>query len=292
MRDTDRLQLLALLTVLPPLVAQDTNAQASNIEFITDAELTEFFGTSPKDLDALTKKQVALAKRLAAGAKDSKTQNGDPRLELLVPIMACLKRAAPGNRDRFGYPPAVLNPKDPNFIIPTPLTDAPTTDTTQLWNCFAQEFRKIGESYVCEAYQTVFALLHKYTARIQATTPHTPDVSLYDFLRTTAAIAACIAREAFSEVEIDTQLDGDNSDRPLCMLLKGDISGIQRFLYQILSDGAARQLRGRSFYLQLLTEVEEKVAKEVEKIVGKAKEDAYQEGYEAAKAESRSHGKG
>ena len=38
------------------------------------------------------------------------------------------------------------------------------------------------------------------------------------------------------------------------MLLKGDISGIQSFLYQILSDGAARQLRGRSFYLQLLTE--------------------------------------
>ncbi len=102
-------------------------------------------------------------------------------------------------------------------------------------------------------YQTVFALLHKYTARIQAS-PHDPDVSLYDFLRTTAAIAACIAREELPETEIDAQLNGENPGRDLCMLLKGDISGIQSFLYQISSDGAALQLRGRSFYLQLLTE--------------------------------------
>ena len=33
------------------------------------------------------------------------------------------------------------------------------------------------------------------------------------------------------------------------------------------------------------------IAKEVEKIVGKAKEEAYQKGYEAAKAESRSQEK-
>ena len=35
----------------------------------------------------------------------------------------------------------------------------------------------------------------------------------------------------------------------------------------------------------------QRIAKEVEKIVGKAKEEAYQKGYEAAKAESRSHEK-
>ena len=35
---------------------------------------------------------------------------------------------------------------------------------------------------------------------------------------------------------------------------KATSQGIQNFLYHILSDGAARQLRGRSFYLQLLTE--------------------------------------
>ena len=79
-----------------------------------------------------------------------------------------------------------------------------------------------------------------------------PDVSLYDHLRTTAAVAACIHREITPD-----NLDGylrTSAEQPLCTLLKGDISGVQNFLYRIQSEGASRELRGRSFYLQLLTE--------------------------------------
>ena len=250
MQDTDHLQLLALLTKIKQLVTQsDKNAQADNAEFITDAELTDFFGTSPNDLDTVTKKQIALAKRLAGAMSEGNKKEPEAPTPL-VPIMARLKKADQEKREVFGYPPAVLDPKDRDFIIPT---GTPTVEATELWKGFASELQKINEAYTPEVYQTVFALLHKYTARIQAS-PQDPDVSLYDSLRTTAAIAACIAREKLSEEEIDAQLNGNNSDRDLCMLLKGDISGIQSFLYQILSDGAARQLRGRSFYLQLLTE--------------------------------------
>lgn len=64
-------------------------------------------------------------------------------------------------------------------------------------------------------------------------------VSLYDFARTHAAVAA--ARAA------------DSSDaQPF--LLGGDLSGVQDFIYTLTAEGATRQLRGRSFYLQLLTE--------------------------------------
>ena len=250
MRETDRWQLLALLTEIKPLVTQsDKNAQEDNPELITHAELTNFFGMPPNDLDAVTKKQVALAKRLAGAMREENEKESDPAAPL-VPIMACLEKADRKQRDQFGYSPAVLDPKDRDFIIPT---DTPTVDTTECGKGFAREFRKLGESYSPEVYQTVFALLHKYTARIQGF-PHDPDVSLYDFLRTTAAIAVCIAQEGLSETDIDAQLGDDPPQQDLCMLLKGDISGIQSFLYQILSDGAARQLRGRSFYLQLLTE--------------------------------------
>jgi CRISPR-associated protein Csm1 len=38
-------------------------------------------------------------------------------------------------------------------------------------------------------------------------------------------------------------------------LLKGDISGIQDFVYDITSKGAAKSLKGRSFYLAMLAEV-------------------------------------
>ncbi len=38
------------------------------------------------------------------------------------------------------------------------------------------------------------------------------------------------------------------------LLVAGDVSGIQDFLYTITSKGAAKGLRGRSLYLQLLSE--------------------------------------
>ena len=42
--------------------------------------------------------------------------------------------------------------------------------------------------------------------------------------------------------------------KPVALLIGGDISGIQKFIYTIASKKAAKTLRGRSFYLQLLTE--------------------------------------
>ena len=62
-------------------------------------------------------------------------------------------------------------------------------------------------------------------------------VSLYDFARTHAAVAAARAMHG-----------GD------LFLLGGDLSGVQSFLYTLTAAGATKQLRGRSFYLQLLTE--------------------------------------
>jgi CRISPR-associated protein Csm1 len=88
-------------------------------------------------------------------------------------------------------------------------------------------------------------------------------------LKTTAAIAACLVRERLDEQETQTLLSAlitlfkkecltpaeeSAVDRPLGALVKGDISGTQDFLYLLTSSGAARGLRGRSFYLQLLTE--------------------------------------
>lgn len=65
-----------------------------------------------------------------------------------------------------------------------------------------------------------------------------PAVSLYDLARLHAAVAA--AQTADPEHRI--------------ALVGGDLSGLQEFLYSIPAEGAARQLRGRSFYLQLLTD--------------------------------------
>ena len=67
------------------------------------------------------------------------------------------------------------------------------------------------------------------------------DVSLYDHARITAALAVCLA--------------GGGSPDAQVALIGGDLSGVQDWLYTLGSSGAAKSLRGRSFYLQLLTEV-------------------------------------
>jgi len=90
-----------------------------------------------------------------------------------------------------------------------------------------------------------------------------PDVSLYDHSRMTAALAACMTERPDSE--IDSLLSAAREafrekgkkalpDTPVALLIGGDISGIQKFIYTITSKKAAQTLRGRSFYLQLLTE--------------------------------------
>lgn len=93
-----------------------------------------------------------------------------------------------------------------------------------------------------------------------------PDVSFYDHSRMTAALAVCLARTDAKQIHTLLgavqrsfwgKTEGQDTEllkTPVALLVGGDISGIQSFIYTISSKGAAKMLRGRSFYLQLLTE--------------------------------------
>ena len=216
-------------------------------------------GCSPSQLQHLIEKQVILADQLSATEREDEEREGEDFVEsALVSILSRLK----GAPKEYRYPLKALDLAR-DTVIPTESADVNQEAYTNLWTDFIAAFRKAtnGTKYTSASYQTIVALLHKYTSRMPSATPWgrdekrtIPDISLYDHLRTTAAIAACIGREC-SEQDIDAQLDTEKkTDNRICALIKGDISGIQNFLYQILSGGAARELRGRSFYLQLLTE--------------------------------------
>lgn len=98
-----------------------------------------------------------------------------------------------------------------------------------------------------------------------------PDVSLYDHSRMTAAIGSCLIDFDTSVIEelnsavkkaFLAERDGKEPaedvqktlEKEVAVLIGGDISGVQDFIYSITSKRAAKTLRGRSFYLQLLTE--------------------------------------
>ena len=216
----------------------------------------------PDQLEHLIEKQVILADRLSATEREDEEREAEDFVQ--SPLVSILSRLKCANKE-YRYKLTALN-FDRDTIIPTETVNVNQDTYKDLWQCFKKAFHKAteGKDYAPEHYQTIAALLHKYTSRMPSATPWEqgeektiPDISLYDHLRTTAAIAACIGRE-LSETEVDEELKlliaKKESDRKICALIKGDISGIQNFLYHILSDGASNQLRGRSFYLQLLTE--------------------------------------
>ncbi|ELS02932.1 CRISPR-associated protein Cas10/Csm1, subtype III-A/MTUBE [Xenococcus sp. PCC 7305] len=65
------------------------------------------------------------------------------------------------------------------------------------------------------------------------------DIAFVDLVRSTAAVAAALA---------------ENPQAKQLSLIVGDLSGVQKFIYTISSDGALKSLRARSFYLELVTE--------------------------------------
>lgn len=85
------------------------------------------------------------------------------------------------------------------------------------------------------------------------------DISLYDHVKMTAAIAGAMMRYMRSHGIADyktfcfTEGKAHRQDETM-LFVSGDFSGIQKFIYRVPTKGAMRMLRGRSFYLQMVLE--------------------------------------
>ena len=131
-------------------------------------------------------------------------------------------------------------------------------DYRQLWNAFEEEVKRLPNNHFTSQATSLLNLLKKYTWCIPSATNSMPDISLYDHLKTTAAIATCLYQS--TEIEefgsLPVSFDGlIQEEKERFVLLAGDFSGIQKFIYQLSSKGAAKTLKGRSFYLSLVQDV-------------------------------------
>lgn len=118
-------------------------------------------------------------------------------------------------------------------------------DYEQLWNEFVGEFKYIQANTYRAFSETLLSLLYKYTTTIPSSTINFPDVSLYDHLKTTAAIAVCL---------YDYKKECSSADECPFLLIGADFSGIQNYIYQIVSKHAGKNLKGRSYYLRILSD--------------------------------------
>ena len=84
----------------------------------------------------------------------------------------------------------------------------------------------------------IYSICMKYLSNVPAVNNDKCNISLFDLCKINSAINNCISR---------------NNEK--FILIKGDFSGIQKFIYKTKDDGALKVLKGRSLYLTILQDL-------------------------------------
>ncbi len=217
-------------------------------------------------------KLVALADKLSAGERSdmpSEYKTKNPPIQL-VSIFDRLSFGGHKRTAEHYLPLAPLSLQTIGGYIQSEKKPAALADARKNYDDLrdALETALKQDSADAETYlENVLAALRQYAWCVPSAFYHSvPDVSLYDHSRMTAALAACLAKEEEKKIENllgavqrafrKEPASGDDEllSQEVALLVGGDISGMQDFIYTITNKGATSALRGRSFYLQLLTE--------------------------------------
>jgi CRISPR-associated protein Csm1 len=167
-----------------------------------------------------------------------------------------------------------LKPLSPGALFPVRAKDYELPDREraraeyrELWEAFEDGLAKIPHSHRVnlalwlDHFDTLYAC-HGQAIPSATAFGAVPDVSLYDHSRATAALAVALWRYHYERGDaagdIATALRvGTEDSTPKILLVQGDLFGIQDFIFAAGGETqrrAAKLLRGRSFYVSLLTE--------------------------------------
>ncbi len=235
-------------------------------DLFTLAEIAAVFHHRP---DTSTKsrlaKIVALADRLSSGERHSLDEDeisGNPRTARLHCLFGSLNLQSSIEKAAF-FP---LLPLSQSLDAHFPRSEATLQDGEsydRLWQQMADEFRRLDPSCgFSQFYTRVHHLLERFALFVpSAAYRDRADVSLFHHSKATAAIATCLYDLGLGEFELDGLLGalrghdaGNLLDAKPMWLIGADVSGIQDFIYGIVGKGALKGLRGRSAYLQFLSE--------------------------------------
>ena len=160
-----------------------------------------------------------------------------------------------------------LNGEHPGYSVPAarpdgalhdPVQDAPDIPAAVYRELYQELTGQLtGLQFSPAQANALLGLLESQCSALPASTARDEDrdISLYDQLKLTAALAACVSEylqqaDAFSLLDTPAELRRE----PAFLLYTADFSRIQRFIYTVHTEGALRSLRSRSFFLELLME--------------------------------------
>jgi len=147
-------------------------------------------------------------------------------------------------QEEFYYKPSILSQNPPFPEKREKLKIDFSNEFSKLWNEFDIEVKSIKakdpEIYIKQLYY----VLKKYTSYVPSYSDKS-NVSFFDLLKIRTAIAVCLYQTV-------------NTEKPF-LIIEGDFSGIQNFIFNVQSSdearkGMSKRLRGRSFWLTLLSD--------------------------------------
>ena len=192
---------------------------------------------------------TAFARSLSVTADTPAAEPASSRYRPLRSIFSHLNGEHPG----YSVPAA-----RPDGALHDPVQDAPDIPAAVYRELYQELTGQLtGLQFSPAQANALLGLLESQCSALPASTAREEDrdISLYDQLKLTAALAACVSEylqqaDAFSLLDTPAELRRE----PAFLLYTADFSRIQRFIYTVHTEGALRSLRSRSFFLELLME--------------------------------------
>jgi CRISPR-associated protein Csm1 len=208
---------------------------------------------------------VHQSRHLAASDSESgvtETQTSSAGGGLLSPIFDHLELLQPyAPARRYLVPQALTSTEKMPPFFAQPAEEIRQHDSTTHTRALIRQFERLRvqldwQNFDC-VYTHLLNLLQTYAWCIPAATrSNAQDVSLYDHARVASAIAACLYKYHDAQGPLGSEAVNEVG-QTRCLLLAGNLSGIQRYIFGISTTGAggvAKRLRARSFFVQLFSD--------------------------------------
>ena len=199
---------------------------------------------------------ISLADALSAGMDridiPLEEEEGEPSNTRLLSVFSKIHLDSHATTDRYYKLRTLGSSHSLEEAFPVDDKSCEEDEYKMLFNSFNKELEGLHFNSSEDAINRLYFLLWKFTWCVPSAVYRTePDISLFDHLKTTAAIAGCLYRYEKESSEKPTK------ESKAFWLVGGDVSGIQTYIMGVLTQQGkvARRLRARSFRIQILSEV-------------------------------------
>ncbi len=182
-------------------------------------------------------------------------QNDNPVKFYEKPLIHILFTLKIGDRPASEKAWCKMQPLDEDAILSTSSSKIGKDDYDKLWKLFEKDFVELKGLTFEQFLPALDSLLERYWWCIPSATNSDADISLYQHAKTTAAFASSLY-EFQKDCNKENETELEKSSEKKFLFLKGDVSGIQKYIFDLKSnDDSSKLLRAKSFQIAALGDV-------------------------------------